>query len=210
MKKTAFAALAIALTMGMAACSDKTESTSESTATAADSIQKPEAVDPGEGFTPTTNIRYIDQARLMDEYNLGKDLQEIVVHNESDIQRYYNSKQAEIQKLASEMETKYRNGGYLSEQSLKIDQQKLQKLQEEAEAGMNQKQQLYRQQVEELTYNINTNVQKFLVEYNKEHHYDAILYMSAGAYFNPELDITTEVIEGLNKIYNKYHEPEQK
>ena len=33
--------------------------------------------------------------------------------------------------------------------------------------------------------------------------YDAILYKNAGVFFNPALDITAEVIEGLNAAYNK-------
>ena len=36
--------------------------------------------------------------------------------------------------------------------------------------------------------------------------YDMILYKAAGVYFNPELDITDEVIKGLNARYNKVSE----
>lgn len=205
MKKTALAALAIAFcaVVGATSCS-KNNNDKEQTAELTDSVAP--RVDPGEGFAPTTNIRYIDRQRLMQEYNLGKDLQEVIVRNESELQHYHQTRLAEIQKFAQSMEEKYRNNGYLSQISMEQDQQKLQKMQADAEAGMAKKQQAYQQQVEELTYNINVNVQKFLVDYNKEHHFDAILYQDAGAYFNPDLDITTEIIEGLNKVYNQYHE----
>lgn len=205
MKKTAFAALATVVMFGVASCSPKTSEASKDD-NQNDSVAKAAVVDMGEGFESKTNIRYIDQDRLMEEYHLGKDLHDLMVKNESEIQNYYNHKQAEIQKFGSEMENKYRNGGYLSEQSLKNDQQKLQKMQQDAEAGMAQRQQNYKLQVEEMSYNINTNIKNYIVEYNKTHHYDAILWMSAGVYFNPELDITNDIVEGLNKIYNQYHQ----
>ena len=42
-----------------------------------------------------------------------------------------------------------------------------------------------------------------VTDYNKIKGYDAILFKSAGAYFNPALDITDEVVKGLNDRYNK-------
>lgn len=206
MKKNALAALALALCTlaGTTSCS-KSNNTQAEADQAVDSLAIV-TVDPGEGFTPTTNIRYIDRQRLMQEYTLGKDLQELIVRNESELQRYHQTHMTQIQKFAQEMEQKYRNNGYLSQASMEQDQQKLQKMQADAEAGLAKKQQTYQQQVEEMTYNLNVNVQKFLVDYNKEHHFDAILYQDAGAYFNPDLDITTEIVEGLNKIYNQFHE----
>ena len=204
MKKSALAALAAVIALGIASCSPKTNGTSEEK-TQNDSTRVT-TVDLGEGFEAQTNIRYIDQDKLMEEYHLGKDLHDLMVKNESEIQNYYTHKQNEIQKFASEMENKYRNGGYLSEVSLNADQQKLQKMQQDAEAGMAQRQQNYKLQVEEMTYNINTNIRNFIVDYNKTHHYDAILLMSSGIYFNPELDITEDVVKGLNEIYNQYHE----
>lgn len=203
MKKFAFAAIAVALTLGVSSCGDK--KSTDSTPSSSDSITERTPVDPGEGFAPTTNIRYIDLNKISQEYHLAKDFQDLLIRNESDIQTYHRNKSAEIQKLASQIEEKGRNNGYLSQQSYEADMRKLQQMQADAEAGLSRKQQEYQQQLEEQTYNIQQNIQNFLVEYNKEHHYDAILYQSSGAYFNPDLDITDEVVEGLNKIYNQYH-----
>lgn len=208
MKKIVFAALAVAVVFGMSSCGDKKATDKANESENADSVAVTPAVttDFGEGFTPTINVRYLDQTRFMQEYNLAKDLHDLIVKNESDLQQYQQNRMAEIQKFATEVETKYRNGGYLSQTSLEADQKKLQQMQANAEAGFAKKQQEYQQQVEQQTYNIQVNLQNFLIEYNKEHHYDAILYQSAGAYFNPSLDITDEIVEGLNKIYNQYHE----
>ena len=50
------------------------------------------------------------------------------------------------------------------------------------------------------------SIESFIKEYNAKKHYDAILYKAAGVYFNPDLDITDEVIKGLNARYNHVSE----
>ena len=46
----------------------------------------------------------------------------------------------------------------------------------------------------------------YINEYNITRKYDAILYKSAGLVFNPALDITDEIIVGLNEKYVKPQE----
>ena len=50
---------------------------------------------------------------------------------------------------------------------------------------------------------LNDSIDSYIKDYNAKHGYDAILFKNAGVYFNPALDITNEVIEGLNARYNK-------
>ena len=47
------------------------------------------------------------------------------------------------------------------------------------------------------------SLNNFLAEYNKTRHYDAILLYAPGELFNPALDITNDIIEGLNAKYKK-------
>ena len=47
------------------------------------------------------------------------------------------------------------------------------------------------------------SIMNYIVEYNVTRKYDAILYKAAGVLFNPALDITKEIIVGLNKRYSK-------
>ena len=50
---------------------------------------------------------------------------------------------------------------------------------------------------------INDSINAFIETYNKTRGYDAILFKAATLYINPQLDITDEVVEGLNARYNK-------
>ena len=50
---------------------------------------------------------------------------------------------------------------------------------------------------------VNDSISSFIKEYNKKYGYDAILLKGATLYIDPRLDITDDVIKGLNARYNK-------
>ena len=153
--------------------------------------------------TSSLNIRYIDSDSLMTHYNLAKDFQEASMRAVSKIESARQSKAAEIQKFAAAIEQKGRSNGYLTEASYNADMQKLQKMQQDAEnylAGLsrNTENELGQQQLQ-----LNDSIENYIKIYNASKGYDAILFKAAGVYFNPALDITKEIIEGLNARYNK-------
>ena len=48
---------------------------------------------------------------------------------------------------------------------------------------------------------LNDSVQSFVEKYAKDHGIDAILYRETNLYLNPALDITQDIIDGLNAHY---------
>lgn len=149
------------------------------------------------------NIRYIDSDSILTHYQLAKDLQEATMRAVQRLDNARNAKGQEIQKFAASIEQKARSNGYLNEQSYNMDMQKLQKMQQDAEnylanLSRNADNELAQQQLQ-----LNDSIDKFINVYNASRGYDAILYKNAGVFFNPALDITAEVIEGLNAAYNK-------
>lgn len=175
--------------------------------TAAEAAEAPAQTAQAEGAgAPGLNIRYIDSDSLMTHYNLAKDFQEASMRAVSRIESARQSKGTEIQKFAAAIEQKGRSNGYLSEASYNADMQKLQKMQQDAEnylAGLsrNTENELAQQQLQ-----LNDSIENYIKEYNKTKGYDAILFKAAGVYFNPSLDITNEIIAGLNARYNKVDE----
>lgn len=152
---------------------------------------------------PSLNIRYVDGDSIAVNYNLAKDLSELQLRAMNKIENAQRSKAQEIQKFGAQIEQKMRSNGYLSEASYNADVQKLNKMQQDAETYLanlqrNAQQDLIQQQIQ-----LNDSIQSFINDYNAEKGYDAIILRSAGLYFNPALDITAEVIEGLNARYNK-------
>lgn len=194
MKKISYyAAVAIvALGLGSASCSQSSAPTSaDSTAAAA-----------GEA-NPTLNIRYVDMDSVSANYNLAKDLQEAHMRAISRLNSAQQQKAGEIQKVAGQIQQKVQNNGYLSEVSYNADMQRVNKMQQDAETYLGNLQRSQEQELAQLAIQMQDSINSFIKDYNAKFGYDAILIKSAGLYFNPALDITDEIIAGLNARYTK-------
>lgn len=153
------------------------------------------------------NIRYIDGDSIAANYNLAKDFQEVSLRAFSKLDAARQSKATQIQNLAGQIQQKMQNNGYLSETSYNQDMAKLNRMQQDAEQSMAAMQQSTQQELDQLQQAISDSINAFIKDYNAKKGYDAILYRAAGVYFNPALDITNEVVEGLNARYNKVDAP---
>lgn len=178
-------------------------SCSGDSATAPKTTKTPAAKAGDKADAPSINIRYIDGDSIAEHYNLAKDFKEFSLRAYSNLENAQRSKAAEIQKFGASIEEKMRSNGYLSEASYNGDVQKLNKMQADAQnylAGLQRKAETEMMQQQQ---QLNDSIQSFIDDYNKTRGYDAILFRTAGVYFNPDLDITKEVIEGLNARYTK-------
>lgn len=149
------------------------------------------------------NYRYVDIDTILKNYNLAKDYNEemlrLQANYENEVKRHQNS----IQSLASTIESKRRNNTYLSEASMNQDLQQLGTMQENAQrsiANMENNILLVTQQGQQTVLD---SIKSFVNEYNLKKGYDAIFLKDATLFINPALDITNEVVEGLNARYNK-------
>ncbi len=196
MKKTYFAAAAFLLAVSAISCSgSKSEASSALQAQNDSNVTTDKAT--------SVSIRYIDEDSVSMHYNLAKDLKEASIRAYSKLEGAQQSKAKEIQTFGQQIEQKMRSNGYLSEASYNADIAKLNKMQESAQQYLANIQRNTEMELAQQQQQLNDSLQAFIKDYNKTHGYDAILFKSAGVYFNPELDITKEVIEGLNSRYNK-------
>lgn len=199
MKKLAFTAKSFILVLAVAAasCSGNGNTQPAAGAPAASSASESSAA---------VNIRYIDADSVSVHYNLAKDFNEVSIRAISKLENARQSRAAEIQRFGSQIEEKMRNNGYLSEASYNADVQKFNKMQQDAQNYLANLERSTQQELAEHQAQLNDSIESFIRSYNAEKGYDAILYKAAGIYFNPSLDITNEVIEGLNARYNKVSE----
>ena len=197
MKKTAVYALSlmIAGAVSLSSCNN-----AASTATPAAETAKSET---NQEQGASLNIRYVDGDSIMARYNMAKDVQDFMLKTQSRLSNTEQSRATEIQRLASQIEEKTRNNGYLSQESYEADMRRIQKMQQDAQNVLASLSRIAEQEIGQQQLALNDSIIAFINDYNREHGYDAILLKSAGLYFNPALDITNEVIEGLNRRYNK-------
>lgn len=149
------------------------------------------------------NIRYVDMDSIAARYNLARDLQEAQLRAYSRLNAAQQQKSGEIQKAAGEIQQKLNNNGYLSEVSYNSDMQRVNKMQQDAEGYLNNLQRSQEQELAQLAMQMQDSINSFIKDYNATRGYDAILIKSSGLYFNPALDITEEIIAGLNARYTK-------
>jgi Skp family chaperone for outer membrane proteins len=95
------------------------------------------------------------------------------------------------------------NNGYLSEASYNADVAELNKKQQAAQNYLGSLQASAQEEALRQQKEFIDSLDNFLAEYNKAYHYDAILLDAPGQLFNPALDITNDIIEGLNARYKK-------
>ncbi|WP_305483927.1 OmpH family outer membrane protein [Paramuribaculum intestinale] len=188
------AALPLAIFMSLAAASCANQNADQA-ATAADSTAEAKA--------PSMNIRFIDADSITTHYNLAKDFKDIAIRAISKLENAQQNKGAEIQRFAAQIEQKYRSNGYLSQASYEADMNKLNKMQQDAQNYLANLQNTTDQEMAEQRQQLNDSIENYIKIYNAGKGYDAILYRHSGVYFNPDLDITNEIIEGLNARYNK-------
>ncbi len=185
-------ALALAIGSGVASCGDsKDEKAAPVKKTAvADSVALP-------------NYRYVDMDTLLTKYILAKDYNEEMIRMQENLESETKRHQTSLQSLASQIQNKVQNNSYLSQESFDTDQQKLASMQSNAERSVGMMQQKYAEAAAKAQQAVSDSVNAFIEAYNKKHGYDAIFNKAAALHFNPALDITDEIVEGLNARYNK-------
>lgn len=149
------------------------------------------------------NYRYVDIDTLLTKYILAKDYNEEMIRMQENLESETKRHQTSLQSLASQIQNKVQNNSYLSQESFDTDQQKLASMQSNAERSVGMMQQKYAEAAAKAQQAVNDSVNAFIEEYNKKHGYDAIFNKAAALHFNPALDITDEIVEGLNARYNK-------
>lgn len=152
------------------------------------------------------NYRYVDLDTILDNYNLAKDFNEEMLRMQTNMESTARQKESSLRSYASQVQKKYQNNSYLTsseQQAIQMEQQKIESMQSQAQRELANLQNNYQTAAMKAQQTINDSIQKFIEDYNREHGYDAIFFKGATLYINPALDITKEVIEGLNARYNK-------
>ncbi|MCM1319319.1 MAG: OmpH family outer membrane protein [Muribaculaceae bacterium] len=148
------------------------------------------------------NYRYVDSDTLLAKYNLAKDYQEEMLRQQNAYENTARQRQSAIESLMKKYDQQMKNG-QMNEASYNAAMQDLQSRQAAAEKELSQLQVNMQNQMLEAQKIVNDSIMNFVQEYNESFGYDAILMKAATLYIDPALDITDEILEGLNARYNK-------
>ncbi|MBR3452795.1 MAG: OmpH family outer membrane protein [Muribaculaceae bacterium] len=148
-------------------------------------------------------IRYIDEDSIMANYNLAKDINEAMLRRQNQFDAAQKQRAGEISKFGNAMQQKYQNNQYLTEEAFNADQAKLQKMQADAENYLAGLQQSIQNELNQSQIQLLDSIDNFMKEYAKKKGFDMVLRKSTTLYIDEKYDVTKEVVEGLNKRYNK-------
>ena len=154
-----------------------------------------------EPIETSINIRYVSMDSIYKNYVLAQNVSQQAQALASDLQSYQAQLQNQLQTKYNQIQQKAQNNGYLSQASYEADLKELEKTNASFQNMYAKREANAAQTLDNRQKELNDSVQNFIKAYNKEKKYDAILIRDAGLYFNPALDITDEVIKGLNERY---------
>lgn len=150
------------------------------------------------------NYRFVDSDTIMLKYNLSIDFTEQMIRLQNGLADEEKRQTSIIQTKAAALQSKMNAAQSQSDiDALKSEYESIQNLQ-------NQAQQKLAQMAMEIENTSNANAQtvmdsltNFLRDYAAQRGYDAVFVKNCAPYYNPALDVTNEVVEGLNARYNK-------
>ena len=197
MKKTS---LILSLAVFMAATLTSCQNTA---GTAGQSEQSTEATAAQKGA-----IVYFDLDRVLQEYDMANDLSSVVQTKAQSIEQELNRKGNKLQNDVNAFQQKI-DKGLLTRSVAEAQSSKLQEQQNEFQNYYAQKQQEMQEEQNVMMNQIADAIKVFLDKFNEEKQY-ALIIANQGSILpspvatgDPELDITDEILEGLNAEYVK-------
>ena len=190
-KKFTFIATAVASLFIFAQCkSDKTAQNTETPAVAVEG-------------TTQLKIVYVDLDSLMNKYNLAMDINKEMMRKEENIKMTLSKKADEMKKEQADFEYKYKNNVFATPERAQEEYNRLVKKEQDI-LKLEQRLTLEFEQ-EGIAKNkaLRDSISSFIKEYNATKGYDYILTRLGDnlLYANEALNITQEIVDGLNSKY---------
>lgn len=151
------------------------------------------------------DIVYIDLDRVLTEYDMANDLRSVVETKVQNIEAEVTRRGKKLENDVKAFQEKM-NKGLMTRSVAEVQQQKLMKQEQEFNTYAQQKQMEIQEEQVVMMNQLGDAIKTFLDAYNAEKQYAMILTNNAGAPVitaDPSLDITDDVLAGLNDEYIK-------
>ena len=151
------------------------------------------------------DIVYVDLDRILMEYDMANDLRSVVETKAQNIQAEINRKGKKLENDIKAFQEKI-DKGLLTRTNAELQSQKLQQQELEFNNYAAQKQQEINEEQMVMMNQLGDAIQTYIARYNEVKQYAMILTNQGGAPVltaNPALNITDDVLAGLNEEYVK-------
>ena len=157
------------------------------------------ATNDASGALSDMKVAFVEIDTLLAKYNFCIDLNEAMVKKSENVRLQLNQKAQDLQKQQQEFQTKYQNNAFLSAERAQQEYNRINKLSEDLQTLSDKLQ-------SELAAESEKNIKNFLKEYNKTKGFTLIISntgMDNLLYADDAMNITQEVLDGLNARYSK-------
>ncbi len=155
------------------------------------------------GSVSDLKIAYVEIDSLLNNYNLCKDLNEAMIKKQENVEVTLKEKMKSLDNEMRDFERKYQNHVFTPERAQQ-EQNRLIKKRQDLEALHQRLMGELQQESDKNNIQLRDSINAYLKVYNKTKGYNLIIN-NAGfnnlLYADPALNITQEVIDGLNKRY---------
>lgn len=148
-------------------------------------------------------IAYVDVDSLLSKYQFCKDLNESMMRKQENVNATLNEKGQALNKEVQEFERKLNNHVFTQERAQE-EQNRLMRKRDELQQLHNRLMGELQQESDKTNMQLRDSVNTFLKEYNKTKGYSLIISNTGSdnlLYADQALNITQEVVDGLNKRY---------
>ena len=161
------------------------------------------------------SIVFFNIDKVLENYDMANDLMSAFETKANNINQEVQRRVNKFQKDANDFQNKI-NKGLMTQSTAQVQSQKLAEQQASVENYANQKQQEIAEEQQVIMNQIMDAISEYVKEYNKEKQYALILNTSGSVISSPVvagsdvLDITDDILVGLNAAYVKTKEAETK
>lgn len=148
-------------------------------------------------------IAYVEVDSLMTQFEFAKEKSKELEKKSLNARNTLTQKGNQLQAAANNFQQKLQNNGFTSREQAESVQQALQRQQNDLAALQARLENELASEQQKFLQALQDSLNNFLVDYNKDKKYTMIINKSAILYAGKKYDITQEVINGLNKRYQK-------
>ena len=148
-------------------------------------------------------VAYVDMDTLQAQYQYYLDCRQELETTYNGYQATIGKKTAALQNKYAEIQQKLQEGRFMSEAEFNNAQAAFAKQQADVEQLQAKYAQQFAEKEQAFNKALEDSIQSFLVDYNKVHNFTLILTRAVILNNNPQLDITADIVKGLNERYNQ-------
>lgn len=151
----------------------------------------------------TTNIAFVNMDTVYSQYTLAKELNAESEKYATDHQRWANSQQQSLQSSMNTLQQKVQ-AGQMTEAAAQAEYEQIMRRGQALDAEGQKRASATQELIAGNAKRVQDSIHNFLVDFNATNKFDAILstdMTSPVLIYNPALDVTAEVVKGLNARY---------